>query len=199
MDYIYINENVLCNELCNDIIELFEKSNNKYEGITASGLNKKIKDTTDLIINKNNTEWKNIFNFLKEELLININAYFNKINEKYINNKDNNNKSFELINRNIEISQFMIQKYLQNTGKYIYHNDFDVDHQQKKYRVLTYIFYLNTINEGGETEIIKDIKIKPESGKLLLFPASWTYPHSGLMPISSDKYIITGWIYNFNK
>jgi hypothetical protein len=36
--------------------------------------------------------------------------------------------------------------------------------------------------------------IKPKSGKLLIFPACWTYPHRGTMPISDDKYIITGWI-----
>ena len=36
--------------------------------------------------------------------------------------------------------------------------------------------------------------IKPEAGKLLLFPASWTFPHCGQMPISHDKYIITGWL-----
>jgi hypothetical protein len=37
--------------------------------------------------------------------------------------------------------------------------------------------------------------VKPEAGKLLFFPATWTYPHRGMMPISNDKYIITGWIY----
>jgi hypothetical protein len=60
---------------------------------------------------------------------------------------------------------------------------------------LTYIWYLNDVNEGGETIIWDNHKIKPTTGKLLLFPATWTYPHSGLMPISNDKYIITGWIY----
>jgi hypothetical protein len=49
--------------------------------------------------------------------------------------------------------------------------------------------------EGGETELCIDLKIKPEKGKLLIFPASWLYPHSGKMPISNDKYIVTGWIY----
>ena len=35
---------------------------------------------------------------------------------------------------------------------------------------------------------------KPKQGSLLLFPATWTYPYSGSMPISNDKYIITGWL-----
>ena len=69
--------------------------------------------------------------------------------------------------------------------------------EKKTYRVLTYLFYLNDVDEGGETEFYGgDIKIKPKQGKMILFPSSWTYPHSGKMPVSSNKYIITGWIYN---
>lgn len=193
MDYIYINEYAISQELCADMIELFEKSNKRYEGITAGGLNKNVKDTSDLMMDKNDKTWKDIYIFLKEELTLNLNKYLDKINSKY------ESHMFELFDRNIEISNFMMQRYLQNIGKYTYHNDFSVDHQQQKYRVLTYLFYLNDVEEGGETELLNDIKIKPKAGKLLLFPATWTFPHRGIMPISSNKYIITGWIYNFRK
>ena len=64
--------------------------------------------------------------------------------------------------------------------------------------LITYLFYLNTIEEGGETEFIDGTKIKPETGKLLIFPATWTYEHRGNVPISSNKYICTGWLYNNN-
>ena len=55
------------------------------------------------------------------------------------------------------------------------------------------------MDEGGETQFWDNYKVKPQKGKLVLFPASWTYPHSGLMPISHDKYIITGWIYSYDN
>ena len=61
--------------------------------------------------------------------------------------------------------------------------------------VITYIFYLNDVEEGGETEIRRKCKIKSKAGKLLLFPSCWTFPHRGVMPISDNKYIITGWLY----
>ena len=48
---------------------------------------------------------------------------------------------------------------------------------------------------GGETEIWDSHKIKPECGKLLLFPSCWTFPHRGNVPISGNKYILTGWVY----
>ncbi len=50
-DCIYINNNSISKYLCNDIIQMFEEQfDGKYEGVTASGLNKNIKDTTDYII-----------------------------------------------------------------------------------------------------------------------------------------------------
>jgi hypothetical protein len=57
------------------------------------------------------------------------------------------------------------------------------------------ILLLNDVNEGGETYFI-DGKVKPTTGKLLLFPATWTYLHKGDIPRSNSKYIITGWLYN---
>jgi hypothetical protein len=87
----------------------------------------------------------------------------------------------------------MIQKYDKNKGEYIYHNDFHMI--SIKYRVITFLWYLNDIHEGGETEFWDSYKIKPTAGKIVLFPSSWTYPHRGKMPISDNKYIITNWLY----
>jgi hypothetical protein len=68
----------------------------------------------------------------------------------------------------------------------------------KLIRLLTFIWYLNDVTDGGETEFING-KIKPKTGKLLIFPSSWNYYHKGNMPLSNDKYIITGWIGIPNK
>ena len=90
---------------------------------------------------------------------------------------------------------FRSQKYFKNKGKYVYHDDFTVEYSEKRYRVITFLWYLNSIEEGGQTEFWGDFRIKPEKGKLLLFPACWSFPHRGIMPISDNKYIITGWLY----
>ena len=62
-------------------------------------------------------------------------------------------------------------------------------------RILNFLCYLNTVDEGGETELLYYPKrIKAEAGKLLLMPAGYTHTHRGNPPLSNDKYILTGWV-----
>ena len=50
-------------------------------------------------------------------------------------------------------------------------------------------------NEKGETEFLYyPTRIKPEEGKFILFPGSFTHTHRGNQPLSGDKYILTGWV-----
>ena len=189
VDFIYQCHNSMPKPLCDDIIKLFEETEDKHKGTIISGIQPDVKDTTDYIIPKNNDKWTKIEQFLYKELSKNILLYINKPGYD-----DNYNKVFNLFyKRELITEYFMVQKYNKNEGKYIYHNDFNIDNS--KYRVITFLWYLNTVEEGGETEFWNNYKIKPETGKLLLFPATWTYPHTGKMPISNDKYIITGWLY----
>lgn len=59
-------------------------------------------------------------------------------------------------------------------------------------RYLVFLWYLNDVSEGGETEFCDlNIKIKPKKGRLLIFPPYWMYVHRGLMPISSSKHILS--------
>ena len=39
------------------------------------------------------------------------------------------------------------------------------------------------------------LKIKPQKGKTLIWPAEWTHAHSGEVLNSGVKYIITGWMH----
>ena len=61
-------------------------------------------------------------------------------------------------------------------------------------RKLTFIWYLNDIIEGGDTEFSSGLKIKPETGKIVIFPALWPWVHRGNPPKSENKYICTGWV-----
>jgi len=61
-------------------------------------------------------------------------------------------------------------------------------------RILTWLFYLNDVSEGGETELLyQSMRVKPKAGRLTIFPAYFTHAHRGNPPISNTKYIATGW------
>lgn len=204
--YIYINEKSLSKDLCDEIITKFEEQEeNKGPGHTFGGVIPKIKDTTDYDIEINNPKWSRIRETLIAELINNIKIYASNLESPMYHSQPEDIRDVNHIPKKYNFKELeinglifetiMVQKYKSNKGRYVYHNDFSSEVDKKRYRVLTYIYYLNDVEEGGETQFWDNYKIKPQKGKLVLFPASWTYPHSGLMPLSHDKYIITGWIY----
>ena len=61
-------------------------------------------------------------------------------------------------------------------------------------RYLVFMTYLNDVTDAGETEFLyQKIKVKPEKGLTLIWPAEWTHTHRGIPSPSQEKYIITGW------
>jgi hypothetical protein len=201
MEYIYTT-NSLSGVTCKKIITYYDKiASLKYQGVTFKGLDKRVKDTTDIIIPyKNNiySEWDEINDILSTELYDKLKKYICHLNNKKNYNEENNyGRKFNHLDEELFlINNFMIQRYEQNEGKYVYHHDGAIDLTQNKHRVITYLWYLNDVTEGGETEFFGgNLKITPEEGKLLFFPANWAFPHRGNKPRSSHKYIITGWLY----
>lgn len=171
-EYIYKNTNSLSKELCNDLIKMFEEESDKYEGVTYSGLNKNIKDTTDFVIPVNNKKWNKINNLLNREIQNNIKLYLDGLNNKIdFENANQNTKNKYKIFQDTKFlhKNYMIQKYLKGKGKYVYHNDSQINLQEKSYRAITYLWYLNDVEEGGETVFFGENKIKPKTGQLIFF------------------------------
>jgi hypothetical protein len=64
-------------------------------------------------------------------------------------------------------------------------------------RHLVFMTYLNDISDEGETEWKhQGLKVKPEKGLTVIWPADWTYTHRGISSKTETKYITTGW-YNY--
>lgn len=62
-------------------------------------------------------------------------------------------------------------------------------------RYMVFLWYLNDVEQGGETEFCDlDIKVAPRAGRLLMFPPYWMYQHAGRPPISGDKYILSTYL-----
>ena len=90
-----------------------------------------------------------------------------------------------------------VQRTLPHQGYHAWHQESaDVGSSS---RVINYMLYLNDIEEGGETEFLyQGVKLKPEAGKLVIFPTNYMYPHRGNPIYEGAKYIITGW-YTYDK
>lgn len=177
----------LSSDLCETLIATYEADKDgQVPGKTFLGLDEGIKKTTDVLLSSR-AAWKEldtlIFRLLGEALK----AYADAIPQEH------DLKAY-LLNGPLTDSGYIVQKYKQQDGFYAWHNDFDV-RPDGRWRVLTFLWYLNDVELGGETEFIDGTKIKPEAGKLLLFPSTWSLKHRGAMPISCDKYILTGWMY----
>jgi hypothetical protein len=187
---IYVKES-LPPELCNKIITFFENEENKIIGRMLGGIDLNHKNTIDFSIPLRDTIWDEMNVILQNELQKHLTNYIIEIKNIFHHNILKTNEKDFLFER-----CYNIQKYKKNEGFYNYHNDFYIDVTNNNYRKVTYIWYLNDVFEGGETELLNNILIKPKCGNLLLFPACWTFPHRGMMPVSNDKYIITGWLYS---
>ena len=83
----------------------------------------------------------------------------------------------------------MLQKTGPREGYHAFHAEDSTWNAQM--RVLTWMVYLNDVDEGGETVFFDDFTIKPKAGKMVIFPPLWLYPHAGLPALSHDKYLLS--------
>jgi hypothetical protein len=87
---------------------------------------------------------------------------------------------------------FKIQKTKVGGGYHVWH--YESGNRENSNRLLTWILHLNDVHEGGETEFLyQHMRVKPEQGTLVIWPAAFTHTHRGNPPLSNEKYIVTGW------
>lgn len=103
-----------------------------------------------------------------------------------------------LLQRLFRIGQINAQRYEQATGGYPYvHSEVypESGHNDALHRVLLFMFYLNDVDVGGETEFYyQQIRIAPRTGRMVIAPAYFTHSHCGHVPQSGHKYILTSWV-----
>jgi len=194
--FIHIEKNNIDKNLCSKIINYIQNDNRIVPGMSSREVGQKdwnsvvVKsemETSVLEISRfEDTFFEEVENILFFKLRNSLKTYFEKLsvfNIKY------NDFIFD--------GGFRIQIYKKGTGKISWHNDSGIITSCSS-RKISFIWYLNDIENGGETTFLNG-KIKPETGTLLLFPSTWTYVHRGEIPISSDKYIIIGWLFTLNN
>ena len=194
--YIYVRDNVLSECRCKEIIKKFDDNKEQqHQGITSSGVNLDYKDSKDLVVS-DYPNWKEedeIFHSIIEEGHAN---YYNHLNE--ISNFTGFNDPLyvyrysPLFEDGLALldTGYQIQKTEPGKG-YVWHDDYLA--YNGKIRYLTFILYLNTVEEGW-TQFYNGDQVSPRAGRLVFFPATWTYVHQGYPP-KQTKYIMTGWMH----
>jgi len=185
-DLIEVIPNALTKEFCDKCIEKFNKDENTYQGVTGAGVDLNVKRSIDLAIT-GCEGWEEEDDIFFKSLNKHLNDYTNKWQAWSLGVASENNSWRD--------SGYQMQRT--DPGDfYIWHNDFSCGNNDNAPRYITFIWYLNDIHEDGYTEFIDGTKIQPEAGKLVMFPATWTYMHRGYPPKSETKYIVTGWVHS---
>lgn len=168
-------------ELCGDVIQRFDRDARKVEGKTVSPDgelldNPEVKQNMELGIS-GLIDWLDVDQQLLESLKIATSLYFQEF------------PAFRSIGA-YKDTGYKIQRYTTAGDFYDWH--IDLANPITANRMLGAIWYLNTVEAGGETEFKSQEKlVKPMQGHLLLFPPFWTHEHRAIAPESEDKYIVT--------
>ena len=182
-DLIYENNHALTTETCEEIIQRFRHDDRKAPGITTSGkVMPELKKSMDLGISDLD-EWEGIDQTLYQSLAENLEKYSKQTTEI---------TGQPLWSSKIQDSGYNVKRYRPD-DYYNWHVDCQT-YQNGWTRTVACIWYLNAVEEGGETEFAFGHKVVPSTGKLILFPATWNFPHRGLSPTKGNKYIITSFV-----
>ncbi len=222
MDFIETYPDAIPAELCNELLHCFDSHPGVSAGSTGGGVDDSKKRSLDLMLDAHQD-----LATLKNKLLGYTLSYATQYFDKYamalmgsvaVNVADEHGKPVTLTPDNYDelgkgraeaIVKYLyrsgsinIQKYQQAKGGYPHwHSEQfpQVGHNEALHRVVLYMFYLNDVEEGGETEFYYQNKlIKPKKGTMVIAPAAFTHSHRGNVPLSGDKYIATSWIM-FNR
>ena len=178
-DFIYIKRGALPKSFCDNVIEKFEQDDRKRQGQVGSGVHLEIKRSSDLSITELE-DWKSYDQAFFRCLNTQLKKYIRFLPEEYV--------KYSALNELENDTGYQIQR-TQPGDYYIWHHD------QTKSRLVTFIWYLNDVKDGGYTEFIDGTRIQPEAGKLIIFPATWDFLHRGVSPKTETKYLCTGWVH----
>ena len=178
--FIFEKRNALSAEFCDDAIRRFEQHpEDQYQGRIGQQANEdqSIKQSTDLVVS-GKPHWQDVDRALFKSLGFAIREFRNQ---------------YPYFNGSFKDMGYGIQRT--SPGEF-YHWHIDGGSHEFSQRQLVAIWYLNDVEgPGGETEFLyQNVKIKPEQGKLLLFPPFWTHEHRGAVLQAGVKYIATTWV-----
>jgi predicted 2-oxoglutarate/Fe(II)-dependent dioxygenase YbiX len=178
--FIYERPHALPDAFCDEVVRRFEAQPEYQRAgvIGQTGFQQEgIKRTTDLVVS-DKPDWKDV----DQVFFRCVAAALHEFRE-----------TFPYFKGPFKDLGYQVQRYRE--GEY-YHWHIDGGSHQFSQRQLVALWYLNDVpGPGGETEFLyQDVRVRPEKGKLVLFPPFWTHEHRATPVRSGVKYIATTWV-----
>lgn len=180
-DYIMVIDNVLSEETCKSLIEKYESFPDKVN--SESKWEQDYRSFHELNLSDNLEEFSwfvdHVYTITKELALF----YEDKCNIEFFPEK-------------FGLEELRMKKYEPNGyDQFGWHTD--VGDYASARRFLVMFYYLNDVETGGETmfndriDSAINLTVKPKTGRIVIFPPLWMYPHKGMPPLSGSKYILS--------
>ena len=180
INFIEVYDDALSSNQCKTIIDYFESSNKKERGVVGQGNRVRVdlarKDSTDLILK---------FSY-ETEITKMIHGVLYDATQRYAKKHKDSRKVSPWAPQNT----FNIQRYFPKQGFKDIHCE---NNSKEDNTVLAWMFYLNTVEDGGTLFTSYDLTTDCVEGRLVIWPAYWTHCHRGITSKTKTKYIATGW------
>jgi len=178
--FVFARPNALPDDFCDEVVRRFEAHpEHQREGVIGQtgALAAAVKRTTDLVVSDKD-EWKDVDQMFFRCMAAALGEF---------------RESFPYFKGPFKDLGYQVQRYL--PGEF-YHWHIDGGSHQFSQRQLVALWYLNDVpGPGGETQFLyQDVSVRPEKGKLVLFPPFWTHEHRAVELREGAKYIATTWV-----
>lgn len=175
-EFIRVYDDVLDADVCDALMHIFDTNEDKHERVDE----KKRPSFTQYNLTQNSEDHKDIHNHLIQKTFQYRDDYYEFVDKRVFPNSH----AFE---------QYRIKRYEPN-GEDMFDTHVDVQDHASARRFLSFMWYLNDVPEGGNT-VFNDLTIKPERGKLVVFPPLWLFPHRGEPVLECPKYILSTYLH----
>ena len=185
-NFIGLYDNYITKEECDNAIKLYDDQtnfNNTVSRIGGEGSSVLQKQDQQYFANAGcvNVWWETL-----KPLMVNYDLAWRHYIEQ--------TGASECYNNQFHYTSLKIQKTFPTEGYHVWHIEHGKGFDNEP-RAFVFSIYLNDIEDGGETEFLHFSKrVKPKTGRIVIWPAGFPYLHRGNPPLSGTKYILTSWM-----
>ncbi|MGH8192437.1 MAG: 2OG-Fe(II) oxygenase [Rhodanobacteraceae bacterium] len=178
--YVQCFDNALEPDFCQRMIDSFDGLS-RFHARNGRGVMKHLEDSAWTELNVTKVADASFEGFFREQAIRHLAAYNERVS-----------LTLPVPPRN-RLENLRIKRYSADAGDRFQPHFDALDYCSNRYMV--FLWYLNDVIEGGETEFCDlGLRIEARQGRLLMFPPYWLFQHAGLPPRSNDKYMISTYL-----